>query len=724
MIDRHDQAQPRLIRAEPDYYYELDEGEPLRSRAIPVVQHYWQVAKNNKWLIAAIVLLALLIGVLSYLLSTPQFQSTSRIEISRVENNVTEVEEVQVEDTLRDNQYFETQYELLRARSLAERVVREEGLAEDEAFFMAFGIKDLAVGDSERRATNVLLANVNIAAVVGSNLVDIQFTSPDPALAARIANAWAEAFIASNLDRRFGATVEAREFLEGRIAGLRERLEDSERALITYAANRDLFTIETPADGDSERTAAQTLVATDLQTLNAELAAATADRISAEAALQAGPNNSPNGADPASALRARRAELVGQRAQLLTQFGPEYPQVEALSAQISELDRAIVNERGVATNNARSDASATFAQARAREAQLRERVNELRSQFVQQRRDSVQYNILAREVDTNRELYNALLQRYREIGVAGVGENNVAIVDLAQVPSIPVEPNLFRTLLMSLLIGGAIAGGVLFLREQIDQSIRDPKQLPDELGVPLLGSIPKQEGTDLGSVLADPKTELYEAYFSLVTNLSFLTESGVPDKLVLTSSRPEEGKSLSGVALAYILAKQGKRTLLIDADMRHSGLEKYVDVPEGKGLAHYLAGDDEWRSMPHKNERFGFDLLTSGFMPPNAGELLATGRFSKLLAELEGTYDKVIIDGPPVLGLADSPLIAAAGDGVVLLAEANGPSVRSIASALERLRQGKARIFGGAVTKLDDRNAAYGYGGGYGYGYGYGSEAA
>jgi succinoglycan biosynthesis transport protein ExoP len=700
-----------------------DAGFRLRDRAVPVVEYYWQVAKNNRVLILAILVLALALGVLATMLATPQYRATTRVEISRADENVTNVEAVQAEETTSDEQFFETQYALLRARSLAERVVRAAQLPRDAAFIRAHDV-DVAPGETPEAAlSTVLLENVDIDPVENSSLVDVTFRSADPAVAARIANTWADAFIDANLDRRFGATVEARQFLEQRLADLKTRLEESERALIAYAAQEDLFPIErtvSAGEGGSEETVSQTLVASDLQALNTALAQATADRISAQAALRTvGSAADQQASSELAPLRQKRSELIAQRAQLLTQFGEQYPSVLALTGQIQGLDAEIT--RGERRGG--GGLQAEYREAVDREERLRAQVDQLRQQFLGQRQASVQYNILQREVDTNRELYNALLQRYREIGVAGVGENNISVVDVARTPADPYSPSWVRNLLLALLLGGAAAGGIVFIREQIDQSIRDPDIVPRRLGVALLGIVPRIKEEEIVTSIEERSSELFEAYFSFYTNLTFLSERGVPRTLLLTSSRPAEGKSISAVALAKILGMQGKQVVLLDADMRHSGLSKYIGKRSRLGLSNFLAGDNDWRPMIGRFGNWGFDILGSGKRPPNAGQLLATGRYAELLRQLGEAYDHVVIDGPPVLGLADAPLIASSADAVVMVMEANAGRLRAIAGAIERLENAGARVAGALVTKLDERNASYGYGYGYGYGLGYGERA-
>lgn len=697
--------------------------EPGRfSSGISIIEQYLQAARTSKLLIGAILAGALVIGLLVSLLSTPKYRATSRIEISQVRDNVTNVQGVTVADRQRDRMYLPTQYQLLHTRSLANRVVRQLNLTEDKPFLSAFGIKGASGGESGGHLSTILMDNVVIDPIEGSSLVDISFISPNPQLSARIANTWAQQFIAANLDRRFGATIEARRFLEQRLAQTRKRLEDAERQLIDYASSRGLLTVGPDNSGnqDSETTAAQTLVASDLQDLNKALAQATTDRIKAESAMDARamPVDDPNTSTVAQ-LQQQRSTLSAQLAQLRSNFGPDYPQVRAAQAQIDQLDKEIRHEEGLVQKS--NDAS--YQEALNREQRLTAAVDKLRKQFISQRKDSVQYNILQREVDTNRELYAGLLQRYREIGVAGVGENNISVVDTARVPRIPFEPRIVRNMVVSFLIGLIAALLVLILREQLNQSPRDPQQVQERLGLPLLAGIPRSPDENHVEDITSSYTDLYEAYFSLTSSLAFRNGGTIPRSLMVTSTRPGEGKSLSAVALAYLIGRQGKRVLLIDADMRNSGMSKYVRPATSSGLSQYLQGNDDWRSLIASPEPLsGFDLMGPGRRSPAVAEMLSNGRFQMLLDQVEAAYDHVVIDGPPVLGLADAPLIAASLEAVLMVVEANTGKWRYIESAIRRLEQAHANILGAIVTKLDDRNASYGYGKGYGYGYGYGPD--
>ena len=564
-----------------------------------------------------------------------------------------------------------------------------------------------------------MLDNVSIAPILESNLVDIEFSSPDPKLSAEIANLWAQEFLGTNYDKRFGSNVEAQKFLADQISEMREKLELSEQALIDYANANEIVNI-TPIANDAGLTGGgQTLASTTLSALSLDLARATAVRIEAESAFRA--NAAAAGSVDASAgLKSRLAEVQAKLASLQSQFGPSYPQIVALSAE----ETSIRSSMQGASNDMSRGLQANLRKALLQEQALQREFDRAKAGYLGQQGQGVQYRILKREVDTNRQLYDALLQRYKEIGVVGAGKNNMILVDKAELAKQPYEPSLSLNMLVAFLFGAFASGGLVFLRETMDQTIRNPADVKRVLDLPVLGLIPLIPEGAINAQLDDKKSELNEAYQATRTNLTFLTDNGAPATLMFTSTRPDEGKTLTAIAVAESFGHLGKRVLYVDADLRNSGLhEVFANVPKvGGGLSGYLAGNEDYQQSIVSLESHPFDILPGGRKPPNPGELLAGPRMQALLDKLSTTYDHIIIDSPPVLGLSDALEIAAVVDGVVFVVEANGVKIRTIEQALGRLETSGARIFGAIVTKLDDRNQTYGYGYGYGYGHSYGEK--
>ena len=698
---------------------------------MPLLIEIWRILLRWKWVIAGIIALTVLAGLIATLMMTPLYTATTRVEISRNQEKITNVEGIMPADIGRDVEFYQTQYSLLKARSLAERVARSLKLAEDPAYLDAFAIKGdgsffsssagqrLTPAQQQSRFRTVvsnLIENTKVDPVRGSSLVDISVQTPNPVLSAKIANEWAKQFAQAALDRRFSSTADARQFLEGRLAQLRERLEKSETDLVQYASNQQIIPLATAESADGKTRTERTLVGDNLEALNAALAQATADRVTAESRASTSGNTTSSvlNSSSISVLRQRRAEIASEYSKVLAQFEPEYPAAQALFSQLATLDRSIEREE----TRAQSGVGTEYREAVKRETDLRQRVDTLKHSLLDQRRRGIQYNIYQREVDTNRQLYDGLLQRYKEIGVAGVGSNNIAVIDPATPPNSPSSPKLLSNVFLSLLLGLGLAALATFALVQIDEGIGSPADVSQSIGLPVLGSIPDVEQADIFAELDDQRSPASEAYLSVLTNLSFSTDHGVPRSIMITSTRPSEGKSSTSLAIAKLLARTGRQVILIDADMRSPSAHKYMGTENSNGLSNYLAGNDDWQPLVNATSYPGLALITAGPHPPSAAELLSGPRMGNLIRDLREKFDHIVIDSPPVLGLADAPLLAAVAEGVVYIVEANGVRLRGIRAALSRLVSAHAHILGVLLTKHNLRHSFYGYGYDYGYGYG------
>jgi len=713
--------------------------DKTRKTVTPMLLKYWQIVIRWRFVIIGIIVVSLAAGLVATLLMTPQYSASSRIEISRDQKKITNVEGLEAADAGRDIEFYQTQYSLLRARSLAERVVRKLKLANDESFFEAHGESadsglQIFEGDSgsqplsanlrvarERKAVKLLLDHIAIIPIRGSSLIDINYSSGYAELSSKISNAWTEQFIAASNDRRYASTADARQFLEGRLADLRARLETSERELVNYSSSKGIVTLSQSADSKGAIRPDATLVLRDLEVMNEELAKATANRIIAESRVRsAGNSQEALGNLTISNLRQKRAEAVADYQRMLVQFDPEYPAARALLDQIRSIEASIRQEEGRVTGTR----TAEYNEAVKRESVMREKIDTLKTRLNREKSDSIQYNIYQREADTNRQLYEALLQRYKEIGVAGVGANNISIVDRAETPQKPSAPSLPFNLLVALFAGIVLSALATLALDQIDEGIREPNQVNDLLNAPLLGTVPDIDTTNVLELVRDPKSTLSEAYLSIRSSLSFSTDHGLPKSFLFTSTRPAEGKSTSSFAVAIVLGRTGKRVLLIDADMRSPSIHGFVDLKNDVGLSNFLAGNDNIGELVKKTSFKGLDVMSAGLPPPSAAELLSSARMATLVKLALQDYDHVIVDAPPVLALADAPLLAQTVEGCIFVVESGGVAVRGIQASLERLRAVQAHIFGVILSKVQQRQAGYGYGYGYGGGFEYGEKAA
>lgn len=700
----------------------------------PVIKQYWHVAVRWKWLVVGIIALSVAIGLVVTLLTAPRYTARAQIEISREQKKVTNVQGLDADESAQDLEFYETQYSLLRSRSLAERVVKAMDLDRNDDLFSYHGMRlnaahfgDLSQGplspeqQAERRklATTLLLKNIDIAPVRRSRLVNIGYTSRSPAFSANVANIWTKQFIAASMDRQLASTADARKFLEDRLGALRGKLEQSERDAVAFATRNNIVNLDTSRDAEGKTQVQRTLAASNLDALNAALNAATADRIAAESraksAKDAGNSADALANEAMSQMRQKRAEVAAEYAQMLVRFEPNYPPAKALKGQLDALDVSITHE----AERVAASRTLSYRDALARETELKAQVRGLKKTLDQQQQNSIQYNIFQRDADTNRQLYDALLQRYKEIGVAGmVGISNIVVVDTASIPDEPSAPKLITNLSVALLIGLALAVLAAIALEQIDEGVENPSQINQLFQLPMLGHVPLID-TDVIEDMDDPKSYVSEAYFTIRSNLAFTTDHGLPRSFIVTSTRAEEGKSTTSYALARIIARTGKTVLLVDGDMRSPDVHHVTGVENVVGFSNALAGDDDVRGLVRPTRIKGLSVLTSGPRPPSAAELLSSDRVRSIVLELQRDFDHVVIDAPPILGLSDAPLLSRAVEGVVVVIQAEGVAVRGIRAALDRLRMGGASIFGAVLTKLKaNQLSSYGYGYGYGYEYG------
>ncbi len=723
---------------------ELRQAEAPASDEINLLD-YWAILVKRRWTVIGLALLMLFAAFVNTLLTTPIFRAGATIQIDRETLNVVNVEGVTPQGATNDWEFYETQYQLLRSRSLAERVASQLRLGSDPSMRQqaqpspwsallgslfggqkkpdpAKAATAVAVED-DRNYAGAISGGLTIEPVRDSRLVNILFDSPDPQFAARAANAVAESFIATNLERRFDASSYAKGYLEDRLAQLKQKLEDSEKELVAFAQKEQILSA----------TSNQTLIEQNLGELNSAVGQAQGARIRAEARWRQA-QASRGAALPAEMLDSsnvrplqdRRSTLQGSFQEKLRVYKPEYPEMKQLQAQIAEIDRQIASEIEAIKLTVKAEYDAALTQ----ETLLREQLTQIKAETLDLQSRSIDYNILQREVTTNRELYDGLLQRYKEIGVAGgVSSNNVSIVDRAQVPGGPFKPDMRRNLMIGLLVGFFLGVLLALLLEYLDDTVKSPEDIEKKLRLVHLGVIPKL-GKDItpADALTDVRSGFAEAYRSVRTALQFSTESGVPSVLVITSTQPGEGKSTTAKSLARNFALLGKRVLLIDADLRNPSLHRVFDLDNAMGLSNCLSGAAKPGQCIHRVDQAGISVMLSGPLPPNPAELLAGPRMISLLTQANERFDQIIIDAPPVLGLADAPILGNLAKGTLLVVEAGRTRVGAVNTTIKRLLGARARLLGAVLTKFDAKSAGYGYGyGGYGYNsyqyYGYGDSA-
>jgi polysaccharide biosynthesis transport protein len=693
---------------------------------------YWGLFLKHRWLFLAAAMVALVYGYGSTYLATPIYRASATIQIDR---EVPKPVDLRGEDTdtdsaiVGDEEFYQTEYELLKSRSLAERVVADLDLA-NEPTFLGNGtvspwtkLRELIFGTPANRADDeqplevrkeIAIGRVqggsSVAPVPDSALVGLSFDDPNQTWAQKIVDAISQAFIKSNLEHRYNATAYARNFLQNQLAKTKLKLEQSERDLVAYAKKEQIVNLD-----DKQAP----LDAAGLLAINAELARVRTERITNQQLWQQAESTDGLGlpqiiADPSiQMLRDKRAVLKTEYQDKLSTFKPSFPDMRQLQAQINEVDRQIENAVTIIKNSIKAKYQASQQQEDLLVAQLGRSKNQVLN--VEER--NIEYTILKRETDTNRALYDALLQRYKAVGVdSGIGINNISVVDAGQ-PQGMVSPSLKKNLGFSLALSLISSFVAVYILELLDDTFKTPEQVEQSLRVPVVGLaplVPKE--ITVADALHDPHSALSEAFRSLRTALQFSTNDGVPKSLLVTSSCSGEGKSSTSLALARNFAQLSLNVLLVDADLRKPSLHEALRCHNSSGLSNYLVSNFD-RRLFQETTTPGLTFMASGPLPPNPAELLAGPKLLTLLTFAAQEFDLVILDGPPVVAIADALLLGSLANGTLFVIRACGTSKKVVRRAMNRLHFARARVIGVMLNCFDARKAGFEYGYGYSHDY-------
>ena len=688
----------------------------------------WQVLVRRKWVLLIFFLMAVSVTIIATYLSTPIYRSSLTLQINKDAPKVLDYQDITPSESVYEKDFYQTQYELLKSRSLAQRVIDrldlknsphfigEETVANDEN---SDGIAALlGVNQSGKSETinaslqkNILikrfLDNLTIEPVKRSRLVKIHYDSADANLAASISNAVAKNYINMSLERRFDASSYAKTFIEDRLRQIKASLEDSEREINDFARDNEIINISD----------AQPIVLRQLQQVNDTLAIAEKKRIEAEALYLEMLETKGQGLNKIldssviQQLKQLKAELESEYQEKLNIYKPAYPTMIQLQRRIKEIQQKTEDEIA----NIRSAIFSSYKAQKREETLLLEKLSKLKKQVLDLQDRSIRYKILQRETNTNKQLYQGLLQRMKEVGVAGgISTNNITIIDKAEIPVEKHKPNLSLNVLLAIIFG--LIGGIFlaFFFEYFDDTIKAPADLEKYTQLPVLGLIPELKSianahttaeTDLGLLsYNDPRSAIAEAYRSTRTALQFSTPSGAPDILLVTSASPGEGKTTSALNIATTFSQMGNKVLLIDTDLRNPSIHTELGMDNSKGLTNYLAGDAKPLDISRHTQVTRLFAIPSGPLPPNPAELLTSEKMKALLDQAKEKFDCVVLDGPPVMGLADALLLANVSDGTVVVVESGTTRHEHLQAALKRLQSTKAAIVGGILSKYSPRS--------------------
>ena len=715
------------------------------------LSHLIRVFRRRRRIIVASVIVVFLLGALYCILKTPRYEAVADLAINPEGSNALDMGDITASlggGGLGFDEKLETQVHILKSKSLAWTVISELRLDKEPTFasgpkFFFFGPLDCSdhpdqIERISPECRNAILKkfskSLTVLTIPRTQAVEITFRNANPTLAREIVNHIASAYTQRTFMTRYEDTMKASNWLSGQMDQLKSKVEESQNKLSKFQKQTGIF-------GTDEN---NNLVLSKLDDLSKELTDAEADRILKEAQYRVAQSGNPELIGtivPDSVLpvlRGQEADLKSQLAQATSEYGPQYPAVIQLGNQLAQVEKSLQKEIADIQERFHTD----YQVSAGTEKQMRAAFDQQKQMAYDMSEGLDQYGILKREVESNNDLYDDLQKKLNEAGVlASLKAATVDVIDLATLPTKPIEPDIPLVLVLSIIFGLGAGVGLAFAAESLDNLIRSTEEFESLTTIPLFGIIPHvniertkrtgQEGaTDAKASqnasivsLQRPNSQPAEAFRALRTALQLASADTPPKTVLIASAVPEDGKTTVSTNLAAVFSQRPERVLLVDSDLRRGTISNRLNILKNFGLSGSLTGVGNWRNavvaLPQVPNLF---VLQSGFRPPNPAELLGSTQMRKLLEEWSAEFDRVIIDSPPILLVTDAVLIAQWID-VVLLVSRIGVTPRAgFRRAAELLQTGEAKMVGMVVNDIGTSDHYYGYGYGYGSNKGYYSE--
>jgi capsular exopolysaccharide synthesis family protein len=713
----------------------------------------WRILKKRKHVTLIAVGLALGCAITLSLLMPERYEAVARIDVdlTTMMPTLEDTSSQMVQGTSEDpSTRLTSQVEILRTESVAWETIKQLRLDQKASF--TEGVLSRVTGKTGVSAQGVDIERVSpmrrrqlldrfqrrltVTLVPKTEIIEIRFRDRDPILAAQIVNTMADDYINMSLRHRYTTTMQASSWLSTQLNDLKANVEQAEQAFAQYQKDKGIILTHGNAMTDStgsHQSFGSNVVLDQLEETNHVLSTAEADRIIKEVRLRTAQSRDPelitsiepSGNGPAAALaalRAREAQLKADLARETSFYKGNYPTVVQLRNELSGVESSIANQMKRITQTYQAD----YDQALQNERMLARSLEAQKQKAYHLNQDAIRLEVLRKDAEASRDTYDDVLKKLKIAGVlAGLKATNLTVVDPAAVPAIPSEP---RTLLMSsiALFGGLLVGlGGSFAAESLDTTIRTPDDVESLCGMPSLGIVPMSSRVPwsrvkgaLPEMLSQPQSQAAEAYRCMRTALLLADPKAPPKILVVTSGLPKEGKTTTSINIALVMAQKGSRVLLVDADLRRATVHHRLGIKMNGGLSSVLTGGSLGESIVKLQSVPSLDVLPAGATPPNPSELLDSARMRALLKVVGQHYDHIVIDSPPMLGMADSIILATMADAVVLIARSGTTRYQTLRRTRDLLASINAPLAGVLVNGVDTNSEShYAYYGYYGKNY-------
>ena len=673
-------------------YSQTDESNELHLR------DYLDILVRRKWIVIIFLCsVVLTVAVASYFI-TPLYNATATIQLKGIKNNL-----LAFEDAYKGGGNLETQYNIIKSYNLAQRV---HASFPADYLIASPASQSLLRSDDEKPQSPLTLGDIKsgleVIPVKNSDLVKLVFISHDPEFAAKAANAYADEYVNYTRDSKLGPTQSGSMRLEKEVNDMRNKLETSEKKLNQFVASSKHLVSSGTTSSDQNY---ENLLTKKLSQLSNDLDQATSDRI-AKASVYKEIKNS--GIDYEVILRnptiqnltMDRIKLETEYSKLLKIHKPEYPKMIYLKEEIDKINSTIETEKNKVINTVESD----YRLALQKEKSLSQSLDALQKEVNTFQKTMVEFQILNREVTTNRDIYNSLLQRFKEVDISvALTDSDVQIIDRASKPRLPFKPRWIFNLALSIVFG--FAGGVFiaFFAEYFDNTVKSEEDISKASRLPLLGKVPSSDSSPkkLLKDNTDHNAAFAEAFRSISTCIQFSNADRPPKKILVTSPIEKEGKTLISTSIAMSLISSHEKGIIIDADLRRPDVHELFDIDNSIGLSSFLAGISEFEGLVKKSPYEGLDVICAGPVPPNPSELLNSTRMKELIEALSTVYDYIIIDSPPVLGMSDSLVLSTVSEGVVVVVKANSTPKEALTQTNYSLRSVNAKMLGVVLNGVE-----------------------
>ena len=714
----------------------------------PHLYDYLLILRKHQWLILSFMLAVVTIVAIATFRMQPVYIATARVEIDRENANILPFQGTDSFDVMMDlENYIETQSKILTSETLALQTIRNNALSARPEFASPNGPSEAIASGSlanQKRPPELaeFLASLSVRRVPNSRLMDVSFESTDPQLAARIVNAHINSYIEQNFRSKYEATSQASTWLTSQLDDLRIKVQKAEDALITYERQNQIWTLDDKQNITTQR----------LADVNKELTDAQSERMKKESLYQFAKSGNLNAVPQVQSnttvmdLLRKREDLSSQYNDALSQYGPNFPKVQRLQAQLKELDANVEKEKQKIVDILESD----FREARERESMLTGALDQQKIAANQMAEKLVEYNILKREAEALKTLYDGLMTKLKETAIsASLRSSNIRVVDPAMIPSTPARPAKTRNVALAFLVGLVGGIGLALMREYLDNTVKTPDDVETLSRLPSLAVVPQFAGSNGNGkrhgllkgfssnghdkrieLVAQhlPKSQMSEAFRALRTSILLSQADHPPQVILVTSALPREGKTTAAANLAVTLAQLGDKTALVDADLRKPGVGRLLNLTGGKyaGLSSYLAGVSslDLVSIPHPTIP-NLVAIPTGPLPPNPADLLSSHKLVEAIAELRTKFKFIVIDSPPIMAATDAVILSVQADGVLLVVRSGETPKEAFTRTRDLLNSVKCRILGVVLNAVDasapDYYYSYRY---YPYSYGYGPQEA